>query len=74
MLLIFCFDVVDWFLPIFHLLLLFFLAVSVISNIDLFRSVVVVGASTLLQQAIGTVAENLAFGTLGSMSFTSAEF
>jgi len=47
-------------------------AVSVIANIDLFRSLVVVGASTLLQQAIGSVAENFVFGALGPMAVSVA--
>jgi len=48
-------------------------AVSVIAHIDLVRSSVVVGASTLLQLALGSASESLVFGALSPITVSTAE-
>ena len=49
------------------------LPVSVIANIDLIRSLVVVGISSLLQLVLGSATETLVLAALSPMTTTVAE-
>ena len=49
------------------------LPVSVIANIDLIRSLVVVGISSLLQLFLGSATETLVLAALSPMTTTVAE-